>query len=200
MAEKEIFSKFEKKQTTLLYAPTWKDPEDSSSFFHLCEDMLKSLPDHYNLLIKLHPKIEEENPAKLYYYMGKHEKPNVFFVPNSPIVYPILARADVYIGDFSSIGYDMLTFDKPMYFLNPKKRDAKKDNGLFLFQAGIEIPETSYSEMFPFIERTLIANKKSNKEIRRKILEYTFEKAIDFESITSSAEQLVKTTSPLFVK
>ena len=200
IVEKEIFSKFEKKQTTLLYAPTWKDPEDSSSFFHVCENMLKTLPDHFNLLIKLHPKIEEENPAKLYYYMGKYAKPNVIFVPNSPIVYPILARSDVYIGDFSSIGYDMLIFDKPMYFLNPKKRNPKKDDGLFLFQTGLEIPQKSYEKMFLFIESTLQKNTKEHKEARKKILEYTFEKGIDFKKITTQVEILIQKTNPLFLE
>lgn len=88
----------------ILYAP-------SLGAFH--EEIL-DVPDGYNLLIKLHPQHERNHPglvAKI------REKANLRLLNDYPLIYPVLAKVDLYVGDISSVGYDFLAFDKPLVFL-----------------------------------------------------------------------------------
>ena len=124
LAESEIFSQFQKDQPTILYAPTWKDLENSTSFLDHCQSMINALPSHFNLLVKLHPLLEKYQPAHTYYILEHCKKyPNIQVLLNYPAIYPILNRAHAYLGDYSSVGYDVLTFNKPMFFLH--KADNK---------------------------------------------------------------------------
>lgn len=99
---------------TLLYAPTWCDLDDSSSYFKHGAKVLSELPDDWNLILKIHPLLKLRNPVE--YELFSVAKPNVFLIDEFPPVYPILALADVYLGDSSSVGYDYLAFEKPLYF------------------------------------------------------------------------------------
>lgn len=196
LAEEDVFKKFKKKQKTLLYAPTWKDPENSSSFFDICAPLLEQLPEHYNLLIKLHPNLENDDPAKVYHLIGKYEhKQNVVFLTQYPLVYPILEKIDVYLGDFSSVGYDFLTFNKPMFFFNPKQRDPSSDEGLYLFRCGNEIPLSAYPALYNFIESSLKEDQKNFSCSRKKMYEYTFEKKISFSEIRQNIQKVISNTS-----
>ncbi|MBA2727398.1 MAG: CDP-glycerol glycerophosphotransferase family protein, partial [Parachlamydiaceae bacterium] len=139
--EKEIQSQFAKKQPIILYAPTWLDLENSTTFFDNYHQILGKLPDDYNLIIKLHPRLELDDVVTYYQIMGLYEKkPNVFFLKDYPLVFPLLAHAAMYIGDMSSVGYDFLAFNKPLFFLNKQNRDSESDRGLFLFRCGTVIP------------------------------------------------------------
>ncbi len=106
---------------TLLYAPTWRDADQATSFFQHGPTVLNQLPADWNLLLKLHPLLEQRDPAHFYSIAALTEnKPNVFLVHEFPPVYPLLARADAYLGDASSIGYDFLHFQRPLYFFPTK--------------------------------------------------------------------------------
>lgn len=102
---------------TLLYAPTWKDNDQGTSFFQWGAKVIEELPSDWNLILKIHPILEEREPL-LFYPIAKRaeKKENVFLIQEFPPVYPLLAQADVYLGDFSSVGYDFLAFQKPLYF------------------------------------------------------------------------------------
>lgn len=103
---------------TLLYAPTWRDADDASSFFKYGAQIIAELPADWNLILKLHPLIEQRSPAEFYALSGLAEKKsNLFLIDKFPPVYPLLAMADVYLGDHSSVGYDFLSFNRPLYFL-----------------------------------------------------------------------------------
>lgn len=117
MAREEIFSKLIKTNRTLLYAPTWKDRDGASTFFDLGEKIAKETPADWNLIIKVHPLLPERDPG-LYYRLSllEEKRPNVVLVDQFPLVYPILECIDAYLGDYSSIGYDVLAFQKPMFF------------------------------------------------------------------------------------
>lgn len=119
---KEVLNRFPKQQFTLLYAPTWKDADGSSSFFRSISALCNHLPDHLNLIVKVHPLLEQRDPAQ--YYRLSHlieQKPNRILVDSFPPIYPLLAHVDAYLGDYSSVGYDYLFFQKPMFFLLQEK-------------------------------------------------------------------------------
>src|SRR4029078_13076147 len=115
---------------------------------------MDQLPPDYNLLVKLHPRLELDEPGLYYHLIGKYEKkPNVLFLKDFPLVYPFLAKASLYMGDMSSVGYYFLPFDRPMFFLNQQKRDSKTDRGLTLFQCGTEIHPDQYKDIHSIIAK-----------------------------------------------
>ncbi len=114
---------FNKNNRTLLYAPTWNDADRSTSFFEFGSKVIQDLPSSWNLILKLHPLLEQRSPSLFYSCQALMEKrPNVFVISECPLIYPILALADVYLGDASSVGYDFLFFKKPMYFFPTDQR------------------------------------------------------------------------------
>lgn len=101
---------------TIFYAPTWHDGENPTSFFESCTKLIEETSPGFNLLIKLHPFLEEHYPAETHSLIQKHK--TTTFITDFPPIYPLLNYSDAYLGDFSSIGYDFLTFDKPMFFFH----------------------------------------------------------------------------------
>jgi CDP-glycerol glycerophosphotransferase (TagB/SpsB family) len=131
LAEQEILSKFPSKNPTLLYAPTWRDADHSTSFFDYGKQIISQLPASWNLIIKLHPLLEQRDPAQFYFIAALAEqKPNALLIQEFPPVYPILSKADVYLGDFSSVGYDFLAFERPMFFLPTLSRGRLHSCGI----------------------------------------------------------------------
>lgn len=185
--EKEVLGQFSKKQPVILYAPTWMDLEESSTFFDTYSHILGNLPDHFNLIVKLHPRLELDDTVNYYRIVGQFEKKlNILFLKDFPLVYPILAHTDVYLGDMSSIGYDFLPFDKPMFFLNKQKKDSKTDPHLFLFRCGIEIQPENYPLLYHAIEKNLKNDSEKFSSIRSQVYVYTFgEKEKSFSDIKS---------------
>lgn len=182
--QKEILAKFSKKKKLLLYAPTCSDIEDSTSFFDACSFLLEALPEDYNLIVKLHPRLEQDNPSYFYHIIGRYEnKKNLIFLKDFPLIYPLLASSDIYIGDMSSIGYDFLAFNRPMFFLNQQKRDSLHDRGVYLFRTGTEIMPEDYSKIYQIMDTALKTDAERFSEMRRLVYDYTFGKERTFEEI-----------------
>jgi hypothetical protein len=115
LVEKKI--PINKRNRTLLYAPTWRDADAATSFFRHGSEVITQLPSDWNLILKLHPLLEQRDPAHFYSITALTDnKPNAWVVHEFPPVYPLLARSDVYLGDSSSVGYDFLYFQRPLYF------------------------------------------------------------------------------------
>ena len=180
LVAREIFSKLDSRNRTILYAPTWKDPENSTSFFEVFQKVVKKVPQHYNLIVKLHPLIEERNPVEYYQIYEKKLPANVLFLEQFPLVFPLLDAVDVYLGDFSSVGYDFLYFQKPMFFLDPLQRDPLKDQSAFLHQCGIRIPKEYWDNIFSFIDDHI---SKSYRERQKRMFYYAFGKEQTFLQI-----------------
>ena len=128
---------------TILYAPTWNDHETATTFFQSWRKLISSLPDSYNLVIKLHPLLEKHHPAEAYAALSFDKtKPNLRVLFEFPPIYPLLNRTDIYLGDYSSIGYDFLYFNRPLFFLAQKP--------VPLHNCGITV--SSISEFFKQLE------------------------------------------------
>jgi hypothetical protein len=113
-----IFSKLNSANKTALYAPTWNDADDAGTCSEWAEKLLRQRPDGWNVILKLHPLLVDRNPALYYRALSWEEKfQHCAVVGELPFVYPLLELIDVYLGDYSSIGYDALTLHKPMCFL-----------------------------------------------------------------------------------
>ncbi len=117
IADREIFSRLSPHLPTLLYAPTWQDADRSTSFFDWEESLCSQLPADWNLIVKVHPLLEQRDPARYYAALRHFDKlPNALLIAQFPPVHPILERVDAYLGDFSSVGYDFLGSKRPMFF------------------------------------------------------------------------------------
>ena len=107
----------------------------------------------------------------------------LIFLKDFPLVYPLLAHTDIYLGDMSSIGYDFLPFNKPMFFLNKQKRDPKTDRGLYLFRCGVDIKPDAYPLIYKFIETRLEDDQENFSAIRKEVYDYTFGEERTFADI-----------------
>ena len=146
LVEKEILSRFAKKRPLYFYAPTWRDWEETSSFPNIANALIEQLPDTINLIVKLHPWLERDLPHLVYSLEERYKnRSNLIILSNYPLVLPILKRVDLYIGDASSIGYDFLLYNRPMFFIQPTEKSFP------LSQCGIVIPKESYDSLFSFI-------------------------------------------------
>lgn len=194
LVEKEIFSRLNPKNSNLLYAPTWDDSEESTSFFKFGKDLFKSLTSNYNLIVKLHPLLEEKEPALFYHIISQAESfPNIRILTDFPLIYPLLSRCDIYLGDFSSIGYDFLVFDRPLFFLDPHEKILQKDYSRYLHQCGMCIPTNDISQAYSYIEKKLIKCTQKYKEKRMRTLKYAFGEEKSFEEIQKNLQQKIKT-------
>jgi teichoic acid glycerol-phosphate primase len=189
IVEEEIWNKFEGVQPTILYAPTCYDLDKNTSFLD-SDPILANVSDSYNLLVKTHPVLEETHSPALYKMIGKYEKKkNIVFVKDFPLVYPILARSDIYIGDMSSLGYDFLTFNRPMFFLNQYKRDSKTDRNAFLYRCGVEVMPEQYSDLYKILDKQLPSDQEHYGKIRNEIYQYTFGTEIPFAELKKNITQ-----------
>ncbi|MEL7431236.1 MAG: CDP-glycerol glycerophosphotransferase family protein [Chlamydiota bacterium] len=136
IANREIFSEFSEKKPILLYAPSWKIGAFSSSLYQVERFVFQVLPRYFSVVVKLHPWQEKDRIASLYQILSRYEEaPSVKIVTEFPCIYPILEKSDIFLGDVSSVGYDYLTFNRPMFFIRPPGLDIAHP-ALFLQQYG----------------------------------------------------------------
>lgn len=191
--ESEIFNRLDKTKPTILYAPTWLDAEESTTFFDLSDFLCRQLPEDYNLIVKLHPRLELDDVAKYYSIIGKFEDwSNILFIKDFP-VYPLMAISDAFMTDLSAMGYDYLVFNKPIFYLNKHKRDSKKDRGLYQYRCGIEIMPEDFAKTYSIIEANLSQDPRLT-HIRKEVYEYTFGQERTFTEIKKDIVQAYSTT------
>lgn len=168
IAQEQIFAKLDPAKKTILYAPTWETKATPTSFFSYTSSLITSFAKRYNLLIKLHPLLEENHPAHFYSLLGKHEK-EAFFILKFPLIYPLLEKSNIYLGDFSSIGYDFLYFNRPMFFLK-QGGDLEKCGSYFSNSENIEEEQIELQGMRKKIYLETFGNPSDPRKVRRDIL------------------------------
>ncbi len=185
----EIINFPDKTKKTLFYAPSWGDENTIQQILQVLKILNRDLASHFNLLIKPHPYILN----RIFYGFSKLQKKqkNIIFIKDFHAIYPLLSQADLYLGDFSSIGYDFLFFNRPMFFLNHKKNRQKKLN-TFLFQCGKEIKTTQ--KIGPIILEHIKQEKFLQK--RKKIYHYVFGPTADFKKLKTTLNQLICQKKP----
>lgn len=139
---------------TILYAPSWND----KNVLQTCDILTKELPKHYQLVIKLHPFSDSTDTS-------------------NPLIYPLLKSIDIYIGDYSSIGYDFLSFNRPMYFF-------QSQGPTLLHECGMLLPQNN---IYQFIDETLEEQNKLSI-IRQKTYQYAFGEKKDLTTLKREIE------------
>lgn len=168
-------SHFKESKPLILYAPTWGDQENYSSFLDATDQLIDELCLNFNLLIKLHPFLEEKHPSAFYRIWAKYENhPSVLFVSDIPSIYPLLAQCVAYLGDYSSIGYDALTLDLPLYFL------AHDSSFSLLHSCGLVCP---LDNLCDFILKTIHTKQVELSDKRKEMYRYVFEETINLDTL-----------------
>ncbi len=169
---------FDNDRKTILYAPTWEDFEDSGTLFGLGLQAIEQLLPTCNLLVKLHPNTTREKEAELTQLKERFKGENILFLEEFPPIYPLCDLADAYLGDMSSIGYDFLTFKKPMFFLNQHDYDSD-DLSLTLHRCGKSLTQSTIAELPHLIKE---AQETTQKE---KLYSHTFSQTPNAEILKS---------------
>ncbi|MEO6953007.1 MAG: CDP-glycerol glycerophosphotransferase family protein [Polyangia bacterium] len=177
---------------TIMYAPTWNEGEGATSFFSGCELLLKTLPDEHNLIVKLHPLMTIQSVPDVVRLKERHQdRPNVLFLAEHPLVYPLLSLCDVFVGDTSSVGYDFLSFDRPMFFLNQQHRDMSEDHELYLFRCGTVVTPDEYPQLFSIIDRGLATDREKFGSMRAEAAKHVFAPTLSPAQLRVGIEEAV---------
>ena len=107
---------YQSKRKSILFAPTFDDGYCTSSFKHT-HDLIEALAETHQLIIKLHPLTKQQNLIEVTKLEERLKSiPHVhFFCDQMPLVCPFIEYADVYLGDFSSIGFEFAVSQKPLF-------------------------------------------------------------------------------------
>lgn len=184
IAEEQIFSKLPKNNKIILYAPSWDDRENSSSFDYAITLLCRSLPREYSLIIKPHPNMLATQCKRKHFYeqVNPYQDRAIFILDDFPLIYPLLAKIDIYLGDFSSVGYDFLTFNRPMFFLNHQNA-LFNPKGALLHQCGRVIQKEDFSTIYSIMDKSLLED--SFYDIRKKMYHYAYGEELSCDAICS---------------
>lgn len=165
LIQKELPFTLNPGKKTVLYAPTWE--RVNSTLLLQGIDLLQEVPSSYQVIVKLHPFIIEEHLAEIEILKMRFEnQENIFFISELPNIYPLLNIIDYYVGDNSSIGYDFLYFDKPLFFIN-----RQNSNQFHLYKAGTFVSHEEMGSIWNLMEK----GEDKSKE-RQALYDYTFGK------------------------
>lgn len=112
------------KRRTLFYAPTWSYPH-----FQVTTSLFEEIPEEYQLLVKFHPYTHRLFPEKIEELKERYSSDQIRFVDEIPLIYPILNQVDLFLGESSSIGFDFLAFDRPLFFFGEGLKGCGKTIG-----------------------------------------------------------------------
>ncbi len=172
----QVGRKVDQDKKAIFYAPSWSDQESSLSFLTKSERIIEEVGTFYNIIIRFHPFFNEIYPGCIEQLLDKYEDTKgVIFLNEFPCIYPILNYVDGYLGDFSSIGYDFLSFDKPLYFINRYKGALYKVGTVLSWDHHLGKSIYSHKET-PFLKRSkkilyenVFGEEKKEEEIVKKI-------------------------------
>lgn len=186
LAKQKIFSNLNAKYPTLLYAPTWNDEEQNSSFFSHSRSLLKNIPTATNVLIKLHPSIERDHPFAADELIDQIKEPShLFVVKNFPLIYPLLSHIDALISDVSSIGYDFLYFNRPLFLIAPKNVKNQQFRSITLATCSTMLHPNKDFNLLKNLDKKLYASTEELKGKREKLYNATFDASISEHNFTS---------------
>jgi teichoic acid glycerol-phosphate primase len=175
---KSLKSNLSPNKKTILYAPTKKDESMLSSFDEKNIVFFRTLADEFNLIIKLHPHFIQNYPTIVYPFFEKISK-YALVIEDNPLIYPLLDICDALITDYSSVGYDFLAFDRPLFFLQTDKKDSRSTQ---LHHCGIVLDQKDLVAI-KLLKEGLKNDLYSKK--RNDLYKYTFHSKCSFKKLPS---------------
>lgn len=188
LARPHLFSNSARK--TILYAPTWSYQDRhatwNSPFFTTVSWVLDTLPKEFQMFVKLHPfyfYLYPQVAEEIKHRYKEHE--NIHFLDEIPLIYPFLEKTDIYLGDYSSVGYDFLFYNRPMFFLNTHQE-------MLLSCCGKKIEKADLPKMYHMI------CKDDQKELsvhRKQLYHYAFGPSKPFDLLSNEINQALSKAS-----
>jgi CDP-glycerol glycerophosphotransferase (TagB/SpsB family) len=129
----------DEEKKTVLYAPTWVDPNRFSSFARSMGEVMQGLGD-FNVIVKPHVNILKYRPDLILKAYIKKRR-NCFIFPRSIDILPFMAISDLMITDISSAAQEYLAFDKPLVFLHPKPGESIPEANTRIWRCGELVSE-----------------------------------------------------------
>ena len=116
-----------KDKKIILYAPTFRDNETDNPKLHMnVSKLAETLPDDYLIFLKLHPFVSRA-------FKGSDLPAGVINVSDYQDLNELMVVSDGLITDYSSIIFDYVVLDKPMYFFADDILDFEtKGRGFYL--------------------------------------------------------------------
>lgn len=181
-----------------LYAPTWDDAEGGSTLMEHSRSIIKGMPDGWSLIIKPHPRSEtlvDEQDSQAYFnyqrLLGEFESHrNLLFLERCPLIYPLLNRCSVYIGDTSSVGFDFLYFNRPLYLIDllGKQRQIGRST---LFDCGETFKADEVGNLWQSIEKQHAGGQDAYEAKRQKMYDYTFGSRLELKEVAERVWQML---------
>lgn len=127
---REMGVSIDKSKKTILYAPTWREDKNDSKFaYSILEEYTqvkvqieRALPE-YQVLIKVHQYV---------YQQIKNTDYPSYIIPAIIDANEVLPIADILLGDYSSIYFDYLYFERPILFFIPDIAQYADRRGLYM--------------------------------------------------------------------
>ncbi len=126
----------------VLFAPTWrgedfKNPEkDTSGYTKFIEELERILPGgEYQVFVKPHQVV----------YQSMIKRKNPKFIPAGIDAAEVLAVTDILVADYSSIYFDFLITDRPVFFYIPDYEEYKEERGVYFSPE--DLPGPAYKDM-----------------------------------------------------
>lgn len=183
---------------TVLYAPTWTDAIGSSSFFDAFVPFVNALPARWRMIAKLHPHLERHAPVvdALETLARGHD---VHLVRGSPLTFPFLELADVYIGDMSALAYDYLAFGRPMFFTHATRGGPADASDSRLFACGTVIAPERYAEFPRIVDAGVGRDEERHGEARRALDRYTHAPFPGFDALARAVDSATDGPAPAWL-
>ncbi len=185
----KFFSKIDKKKPLLLFAPSWSVGSFPSSLHSLESFLFRYAAKEFSILIKLHPWQKKKDISQVYRLIEKSkDHPSVTVIDGCTPTYPLLQKATCFLGDASSLGYDFLLLDKPLFFYFPPEISLEKwplhrcGQRLFLHN-----PKEAVRLLLDYEKETI-----EKRAIRKKTAEEVFGTKTSFDEIKKTLQHQIK--------
>ncbi|MBN1915133.1 MAG: CDP-glycerol glycerophosphotransferase family protein [Parachlamydiales bacterium] len=149
----------------VFFAPTW---DYQNSLFSFGPSLLHSIPHEYHIVIKPHPNtFLHQDGWKIWSLEGQK---NITLLEDFAPIYPLLQYSDIYCGDGSSIGYDFLHFNRPMFFFSDKISVHPSP----LMTCGTLITPAHQNRLFFLMRKNMQTDRQKFSKIRRSLYNEVF--------------------------
>ncbi len=171
---------YKKEKTTVLYAPTWASTNQIlehrryyTSFLDVYRELFETVPDDFQLIVKPHPMFLTSSMYNEIQEI-KSDFPHILFLDDYPSIYPLLKQVDIYLGDYSSMGYDFLYFNRPLFFLGSLQNTPLQSCGLTIQNQPIfgtikNTPDAPYREKRQALYKHVYGERKCLSELKKAI-------------------------------
>ena len=178
-----------KDKKIILYAPTFRDNETDNPKLHMnVSKLAETLTDDYLILLKLHPFVSRA--------FKENDLPDrVINVSDYQDLNELMVVSDVLITDYSSIIFDFVVLDKPMYFFADDILDFEANGRGFYLDYRNDLPgilPSCETELGRKIVNDIEGNESNETRLKRRLFLDKYYDWLDGKSAKRVYEEAIK--------